>query len=385
MVGLLDRTPVPPSAVAALLDAVPSSAVLMDLEGRITAWNHAAEELTGWCRAEALGRSFADLLALSAEQRRCLQRLARSPRGTTPARFSVEVEVRRRDGGARTVALRLGALELDGTRCIAAFETEPPHWEELRGSLLRTQKLEATARLAAAIAHDFNNLLIVVLGGGEALVQKLPEGDARRELAQEVLAAGRRGAALARQLLAFSRPASEQLEALDVNGVLLNLEPLLRRLAGPSVRVLTVLSASEVRVRAARGPLEQLVVNLVINARDAMPSGGALCIETRLLEVGPLTDLGPVSLAPGAYVALSFSDDGEGIDEPTQARIFEPYFTTKASQGGTGLGLWTCRRIAQELEGEITVASEPGKGSRFVVYFPARAGSDASQRPRPGR
>jgi PAS domain S-box-containing protein len=241
---------------------------------------------------------------------------------------------------------------------------------ELEEQYRQAQKIECIGRLAGGVAHDFNNLLTVILGFCEILLADLEQGDARRSDITEIQEAGRRAARLTRQLLAFSRKEMIEPTLLDVHAVVAGMQPMLARLIGEDVRI--VLGSRPVRslVLADRGQVEQVVMNLVVNARDAMPRGGTLTIETSCVELDERDAAACIAGKPGPYVVLTVSDTGTGIPPEMQARLFEPFFTTKEPGKGTGLGLATVHSIVTSSGGGVSVESEPGHGSSFKVYFP---------------
>jgi len=241
----------------------------------------------------------------------------------------------------------------------------------LQEQLLASQKMDAIGRLAGGIAHDFNNLLTVILGYGEELQSSLPPDDPSREEISEILKAGQRASELTRQLLAFSRKQVIQPKVLDLNHLLNNLESILRRLLGEHICLENKLNADLWQIKADPGQIEQIIVNLVVNSRDAMPHGGNLCIETNNLQIKAASRFLPQEAVPGDYVVISVCDTGKGMDKDTLARIFEPFFTTKDANKGLGLGLSTVYGIVQQAEGFITVDSAPEKGSCFKIYLPA--------------
>ncbi|MCI0464413.1 MAG: response regulator [Gemmataceae bacterium] len=258
-----------------------------------------------------------------------------------------------------------------GRRIVGLQASLAARVRELEGALSGAAKMEAIGRLAGGVAHDFNNLLTVINGYGEVLIQQIPSEDPRHGLIQQICEAGDRAACLTRQLLAFGHKQVLSPVVLDVNSVVTEFEKMLRRLIGEDIRLSLVLAPDLDAVRADRGQIEQVIMNLVVNARDAMPQGGNLTLVTRPVAVQegrPSTD---PNLPPGNYVLLAVSDTGCGMDEATQARIFEPFFTTKEVGKGTGLGLATVYGIVKQSGGHIGVSSQQGRGTTFRIYLPS--------------
>jgi two-component system cell cycle sensor histidine kinase/response regulator CckA len=240
----------------------------------------------------------------------------------------------------------------------------------LERQLMLAQKLEAIGRLAGGIAHDFNNILTVINNEAALLKSDLPPEDARHESASEILKAGKRAADLTRQLLAYSRQQVLEPHVLDLNDLLSNLEGMIRRLLRSDIELHTVTAHGLGAVRADSGQVEQVVMNLAVNARDAMPEGGKLTIETANVELDAGYAMSHVPVRAGSYVVLSISDTGSGMTRDQQAKIFEPFYTTKEKGKGTGLGLSTVYGIVKQSEGYIWVYSEPSEGSTFKIYLP---------------
>ncbi len=240
----------------------------------------------------------------------------------------------------------------------------------LEAQLIQSQKMEAIGQLAGGVAHDFNNLLAVIMGYGELLIGDMPEGDARGDDVGEMLAAARRGVALTRQLLAFSRQQMTEPVVIDLNQIVGGIEKMLKRLIGEHIRLSTRLDPTLGRVIADSGQVEQVLMNLTVNARDAMPEGGRLFIETSNVVLDEAAVAGRPYAEPGPYVVLTVADTGVGMDDETQRHIFEPFFSTKAVGKGTGLGLSTVYGIVRQSGGHMDVNSRPGEGTSFAVYFP---------------
>jgi len=242
--------------------------------------------------------------------------------------------------------------------------------KQLEEQLYLSQKLEAIGRLSGGVAHDFNNLLGVIIGYSEALEACIPENDPFREAVDEIQKAGKRAASLTQQLLAFSRKQVLEPKALDVKAVIVELERMLRRLIGEDIDLKIVLPQKLGTIRADRGQIEQVLLNLAVNARDAMPQGGTLTIETANSELGQSDVKRFRYVTPGPYVMLRVTDSGCGMDSELQSHIFEPFFTTKEKGKGTGLGLATVYGVIKQSGGYIWVDSEPGKGATFRIYLP---------------
>jgi signal transduction histidine kinase/CheY-like chemotaxis protein len=258
------------------------------------------------------------------------------------------------------------AIAIENARLYATAQQELEERKRIEGQLLQAQKMEAVGRLAGGVAHDFNNILGVIMGYGNILLRQVEEGPIRHKL-EEIVRAGERAAALTHQLLAFSRRQVLQPRILDLAGAVEGVDSMLRRLVGEDVDIRTSTEPGLWKVMADPGQVEQVIVNLAINARDAMPQGGMLTIEAGNVRLPRRPDLGP-AFEPGDYVALMVRDTGVGMTEDTRNHIFEPFFTTK--EQGTGLGLATVYGIVRQSGGHISVDSEPGVGTTFRIYLP---------------
>ncbi|HZK49207.1 MAG TPA: response regulator, partial [Thermoleophilia bacterium] len=264
---------------------------------------------------------------------------------------------------------------------------------QLQDQLQQAQKMEAIGRLAGGVAHDFNNMLGVILGYGETLLEGLPDGDPLRDYVVEMVAAGERSATMTRQLLAFSRTQTLRPEVVDLNAVVEGSVRLLRRVIGEDVTLEFVPAATPVPVRLDAGRWEQVLMNLAVNARDAMRGGGTLTIEVKIVEFDASSALANLGIEPGYYAVLDIADTGCGMDSATEARVFEPYFTTKESGRGTGLGLSSVYGTVEQSGGTIWVHSEVGRGTTFTIHLPMAeatiairpAEAPVERRPRVGR
>lgn len=234
----------------------------------------------------------------------------------------------------------------------------------LEGQLRQAQKMETLGQLAGGIAHDFNNLLTVITGCAQVLLDELPDGSSLRIEADEILGASQRAAALTNQLLRFSRKQPAKPTVLEVDSLVTNLESMLRRVLGEQIELTIALNAAGAKIEADVARVEQALINLAVNARDAMPEGGTLRLETGL------TVRDEDSGSPRRFVMLAVGDNGCGMSEEVRARLFEPFFTTKETGRGTGLGLWTVYNIVQEFGGDIWVSSNLGQGTTFRIYLP---------------
>jgi len=285
----------------------------------------------------------------------------------------IEYRMRHKNGDWRYLESTASAIrsEAGDVEKLVIVNRDITSRRRLEEQFRQSQKMEAVGRLSGGIAHDFNNLLGVIIGYGETLIDKFAVTDPAHESVDEILKAGRRAASLTRQLLAFSRQQVLEPKAVSVNEIISETEKMLRRLVGEDIDFVTRLSEILGTVKADPGQIEQVLMNLVVNARDAMPEGGKLTIETTNLQVDEIfAQRYSFTFKPGWYVLLSVSDTGIGMDTETQAHIFEPFFTTKGKDVGTGLGLATVYGVVKQSGGYIEVASEPGLGTTFKIYLP---------------
>jgi len=300
---------------------------------------------------------------------------------SSPARGSAGLwRHRKKDGTLIDVDVYTHDVDLGGRLCRLAVVRDVTEQRKLEEQLRHAQKMEGLGRLASAIAHDFNNLLSVILGYGEILTEATDLEPYRQELA-EIRRAGEQAVLLVRQLLAFSRKQVLTPKVFDLNAIVADTENMLRRLLGKDIELMDLLDPDLGFVEADPGQIEQVIMNLAVNARDAMPAGGTLTIETRNVELELDTDghADPAGYRPGPHVMLLVSDTGVGMDAITKSRLFEPFFTTKEPGKGTGLGLSTSYGIVKQSGGSIRVYSEPGHGTTFKICLPRVSGPTACE------
>jgi PAS domain S-box-containing protein len=357
--------------MAAIVEFSQDAIIGEDLSGRIVSWNPGAEKLYGYAAAEAIGRDARMLLPPTADHDEVGENLQRVQSGASSTQETVRL---RQDGKPVEVALTVSPI-LDREGKVAGAATIARDIRErkrLESQLQHAQKMEAVGRLAGGVAHDFNNLLSVIVGYGYLIQSSLPDGDPLRSAADEIMSASERAGSLTRQLLAFSRKQVMRPEIVDLNEILASIGKMLPRLIGEDVQIHMVPAPELRRIKVDPGQVEQVIMNLVVNARDAMPSGGQLTVETANVDFEE-EEARQHGVRAGSYVLLAVSDNGLGMDSETRARIFEPFFTTKEPGKGTGLGLATVYGIVSQSNGHIWVYSEPGSGTTFKIYFPSTA------------
>jgi len=360
-----------------LVDGVRDVIFALAPDGTIASLNPAFETITGFPRDEWLGRPFEQLvhsddLPLALE---LLSSVARGePRPVNPFRIRTRKGDYRVGEFAATPQYREG--QLAGILGICRDVTERLSLEQ---QLRQAQKMEAVGRLAGGGAHDFNNILTAITGYADLLLEDLGTTDRRRDDIAEIRKAAERAAGLTRQLLAFSRQQVMQVRVLDLNDVVADTQNMLGRLLGEDIALVTRLDPALGAVKADPGQLEQVIMNLAVNARDAMPGGGKLTIETANAELDDTYVREHFPARPGSYVMLAVSDTGTGMSDEVQSHLFEPFFTTKEKGKGTGLGLATVYGIVKQSGGYIWVYTEPGHGTTFKIYLPRVAGAPAQR------
>lgn len=333
--------------------------------------NEAAVRTYGYSRDEFLGMTILQIRP-DAEAERLRRRMEESRVSFADVAIWTH---RKKDGSLMTVEISADSIEFNGVPARLVLANDISERQHLEDQLRQAQKMEAIGMLAGGIAHDFNNLLTAITGYSELLQRSIPASDPSRVHVDEILKAGNRAATLTSQLLAFGRKQVLQPRVVDLNEVVQDLENMLKRLVTPNIVLQTALADGLGSTMADPGQIEQAIVNLVVNARDAMPNGGRLTIETKNVYLDAEYARTHVSVEPGHYVMISVSDSGIGMDAETRERIFEPFFSTKEPGRGTGLGLSTTFGIVKQTGGNIWVYSEPGKGSTFKIYLPATGDS----------
>ena len=354
---------------------------VIDRERQIVFESPSVRRVLGYEPAELLGTGYLDLIHEedAPRVREVLETAIQSGSTVAPP---FEARLRHRDGTWRLLESVCESLLDDPTvagvvinsRDITERREAEVELHESREQLLQAQKMEAVGRLAGGVAHDFNNLLTAIKGFTELLLLEMDRRDPRFPFAHEIQAAAGRAGSLTRQLLAFSRKQVLQPRIFDLNSSVTSMEKMLRRLIGEDVVLVTHVAPDLATILADPGQVEQIILNLVVNARDAMPAGGRIEITTEVELLSPEQLLRQGDLEAGEYVVLSVRDSGDGMSRETRSRIFEPFFTTKEQGRGTGLGLSTVYGIVQQSGGFITVESAPGEGAEFRVHLPAADG-----------
>lgn len=338
-----------------------------DLLGNYTSINKAGEQLTAYTREEVLTMNFVQTVApdFVEKARAMIAGTLAGEKGT------YDLEIVAKDGRRIAVEINNKLVLRDGAAVgVQGTARDVTGRKELEEQLRQSQKMEAIGRLAGGIAHDFNNLLTAITGYSELSMRRMEETDPLLVNLQQIKKAGDRAASLTRQLLAFSRKQVLQPKVLDLNLVVSDLERMLTRLIGEDIELCTILEPKLASIKVDPGQIEQIIMNLAVNARDAMPQGGKLTIETRNVVIDDEYARNHIAVIPGPFVKLEVSDSGCGIAPETQSRIFEPFFTTKEVGMGTGLGLSTVYGIVKQSGGNIWVYSEVGVGTVFTIYLP---------------
>lgn len=356
--------------LAAIIEYSEDSIVSKTANGIIIGWNHGAERLYGYSAEEIIGRSISILFPPDQYQEYLgIMREVKCGKPVPP----FDTVRRRKDGVLINVNVGLTPIEAIDSEIIGATKNshDVTRIKKLEAQFIEAQKMEVVGHLASGIAHDFNNILAVIMGYSDLIITELDVKSPLREPAEEIKHASERAATLTRQLLFFGRKQMVQPIVLNLNGVMKDMEKMLRQLIGENIEMTMVLAKQIAHVKVDPGYVGQVLMNLVINARDAMPDGGKLTIETQNVMLHEAHKLRHPGAVPGEYVMLSVNDNGVGMTDEVKAHLFEAFFTTKPLGKGTGLGLATCQTIIEQCSGCIDVSSEVGKGATFKVYFPS--------------
>ncbi len=370
--------------VASVVESSQDAIISQTLDGIILTWNLGAEQIYGYSRSEVLGKSLAIIVPPDRQNefQGILKKISWGENVEQLGTICV-----RKDGKQVPVSLSVSSIKdangkIVGASVIARDITETKHLEEM---FLQAQKMEAVGRLAGGVAHDFNNLLGVIIGYSDIVEARLKDDDPVRAKVAQIKKAGQGAARLTRQLLAFSRQQILDSRILDLNSVVTDVQKMLQRLIGADVEMVTSLCPNLATVKADQGQMEQVIMNLIVNSRDALPDGGTLTIETSNVELDDLYVLSHPELTAGSFVMLAVTDTGTGIDAETQKHIFEPFFTTKEQGKGTGLGLSTVYGVVKQSGGSISVSSEVGRGTTFKIYLPQTQAAAERDNPEPKR
>jgi PAS domain S-box-containing protein len=335
---------------------------------RIVDVNGSASRQTGWSREELLKTS---LFAIS-DLASCpdAEKLISTPQEGRGEQTLAVTELFRKDDGRFPAELTLNRMRFRDQPYVIAVARDITERKQLEEQLLQSQKMEAIGQLAGGVAHDFNNILMVIMGYAHMLQTDLPRDDIHRDMVDKIVISSEKAAHLTRSLLSFSRKQVMKPRAADLNDIVQNIQEFLARIIGEEIQLKSVLSTVNLLVMVDSGQIDQVLINLATNARDAMPRGGTLTIETGLQVVDALFVQAHGSGRPGRYSTLSVSDTGIGMDEHTRMKIFEPFFTTKELGKGTGLGLAIVYGVVEQHDGFIHVYSEPQTGTTFRIYIP---------------
>jgi PAS domain S-box-containing protein len=353
--------------VDTLMDSLPGIVLLFDVRGGLVKWNKVLERVTGYSTYDLAAMSAFDLVSPTEVDAVEAAVLAARDGGQP----SVEAHVITRNGHAIPYYFTGVRLMMEGGPHTLGIGIDVSERRRLEEQFQQAQKMEAMGHLAAGVAHDFNNLLTVISGHAQVLGMDPSVESHQQESVEAIRDAGKRAAALTRQLLSFSRKTVLQPRVLDLNAEVSETKKMLERVIGEEIRLTTVLATDLRAIEVDPGQLSQVLMNLTVNARDAMPRGGVLTVSTRNVDLDEAYCGHHSNATPGRYVALSVSDTGSGIAPEIRARIFEPFFTTKGAGKGTGLGLAMVFGAVTQSGGHIEVASEVGRGTTFEIYFPA--------------
>jgi two-component system, cell cycle sensor histidine kinase and response regulator CckA len=359
--------------LSSMLSSIGEAVAVTDSQGRVTFMNAVAETLTGWNEKDARGKHIGQVLSLKDSQTKELVEnpLVCALREHTLSTGDKPLTLTSKSGAESSIEhtaapVRDSSGEIRGGVLVFRDISKRLQLEE---QATHAEKMDAVGRLAGGVAGDFNNVLTVITGYADLLRSEATDASPVRRFSDEIIYAAERATALTRHLLAFSRGATAQPKVIDLNQVIAPMEPMLRRLLGQNIELIVLASPGLGRVKADPAQLEQSIVNLATNARDAMPDGGKLVIE---ISNADLDEAGAkkVGVRPGSYVMVAVSDTGIGMDQATRSRLFEPFFTTKEPGKGSGLGLATVYGAVRQMDGQVSVYSQPGCGTIFEIYLP---------------
>lgn len=349
-----------------LFESSPEAIFVEDLYGNVLDANPAACRLHGLASAELIGKNIIDLVPVE-KRGEVVRDFPRLARGEIVHLEGMSVA---QDGHSIPVAISAGRIEYQSKPALLLHVRDMSEHQRLQEQFLQSQKMQAMGRLAGGIAHDFNNLLTAIIGYDELLLFALQASEPLHGYAFEIKRAADRATKLTKQLLAFSRKQTLQPRVIDLNTSVAEVETMLRRLIGDHVQLITQPAPSPACVRADPGQIEQVLLNLAVNGRDAMPEGGRLTVRIEQVTIGVENATEHPDVAAGDYLLLSVADSGTGMSDEVKQRLFEPFFTTKEEGKGTGLGLATCYGIVEQSGGRIAFESEPAQGSTFFIYLP---------------
>jgi PAS domain S-box-containing protein len=359
----------------AVVDTAVDGVILIDSRGAIQMFNPACERLFGYRAAEVIGENVR--LLMPAPYRDEHDRYLANYHRTGERKIigiGREVVGRRKDGSTFPMDLSVGEARQEGESIFVGIIHDLSDRKRTEEQLAQAQKMETVGQLSGGIAHDFNNLLTVIIGNADTLSEKLKARPDLQQLSDTIIAAGERGAELTRRLLAFSRRQTLQPQAIDCNRLVASMQQLLRRTLREDIEIGTALDGEAMIAFADPGQLESAILNLALNAQDAMPLGGGLTIATARAELDDRYQEGHPEVKPGAYVMVSVTDDGEGMPREVLERVFEPFFTTKEVGKGSGLGLSMVYGFVKQSDGHVAIYSEPGLGTTVRLYLPATGG-----------
>jgi len=358
--------------LAGIVNSAMDAIISVDSEQKIVLFNAAAERIFRCPATDAIGQSIDRFIPqrFREQHTKHIRNFGETGLTLRSMHSFAELTALRADSEQFPIEASISQIEVAGQKLFTVILRDITERKQLEEQFRQSQKMEAIGRLAGGVAHDFNNMLTAIIGYSQLVQAQLDDSSPLRHDIEEIEKAGNRAAGLTAQLLAFSRKQVLQPKVLDLNEVMSDVDKMLRRLIGEDIDLVTIGMPDLGRVKADPGQVEQILLNLALNSRDAMPRGGKLIIETANIELDEIYASSHADVVPGRYVMLAVSDTGHGLDAETQSHIFEPFFTTKPQGKGTGLGLSTVFGIVRQSGGHVWVYSEPGHGAAFKVYFP---------------